>query len=163
MIYITLQDIRQKPLVDKILQAEWTDDDIERSINEAEAYIEANLIKVGYSREQLIRSLLVKNLVIKYTWYVILRDIYTMQSPSVGSGQEYNKWRDDVDKILENIKNFSIALIDENGNVMIPQKSIYDIRTTTKDVKRAVHMGKDWEWAIDDKYSKEEITNIERL
>lgn len=159
MIYISLSDVKTKPILDKITQAEWNDDDVLRSVNEAESYIESFLVKCGYTREQLLKSNLVKKLMINYTWYVILRDIYTMQSPSVGSGQEYNKWRDDVNNILDKIKNKEISLTNELGEEIIPQKNKYDVKTTTKDIKRAVDLGPDWRWSIDEKYYDEEITN----
>lgn len=162
MNYLTITDVRIKPIFDKVEQAEWTDNDIIRSIEEAENYVETNLVRLGYTREQLLAAPLVKKLMVNYCWYVILRDIYTMQSPSVGSGQEFKKWKDDVDDILKKIEERKIRLTNERGEIIEPASVLYDIRTTTSDVKRAVHMGKDWEWSIDDKYSKEEITNIEK-
>lgn len=162
MNYLEISDVKRVPIADKISQAEWSDADIEQCIEEAENYVESSLVKLGYTREQLKQSNLVKKLMINYAWYAILRDIYTMQSPSVGAGQEYNKWRDDVNNILQAISEQKIKLTDKEGKIIIPAKSSFDIRSTTIDVKRAVHMGKDWEWAIDNNYAKKEITNIEK-
>lgn len=157
MIYITISDVRSKPIDEKILKAGWSDADVERVIDEAESYVEGYLLRLGYVRSQLQKSKLVKSLCVLYSRYAILRDIYTLQAPSTSAGEEYHKWKENVDDILEKISKNEIVLIDNNGDVInIMDKSL--IKTTTDDVPRAVTMGNDYEWGIDSNYTKEDIT-----
>jgi hypothetical protein len=158
--YISINDVRDNPLKDKLIKANWSDNNIEVAINEAESYIEGRLIKIGYSRNQLQRSQLVKTLCLNYCRYVILRDIYTMMSPSTSAGEEYTKWKEEVDKNLDLIEKFVVRLVDkETGELIVPDKREIEIKTTTKDVPRAVSMGPDYEWSISSEYFNDEITN----
>jgi hypothetical protein len=158
--YISVSDIRAVPLKDRLMKANWSDNDIEVAINEAESYIEGRLVKIGYSRNQLQRSQLVKTLCLNYCRYVILRDIYTMMSPSTSAGEEYTKWKEEVDKILDFIEKNNIRLVDKDtGELLVPEKREIEIKTTTKDVPRAISMGPNYEWSISNEYFSDEITN----
>jgi len=158
MNYITIDDLKDKPLVDKIQKAGWTDRNIENAIIEAEGYIEGYLVRLGYSREQLKKSDLVKTMCLNYARYVILRDIYTMMAPSTSAGEEYTKWKENVDKMLEDISNFVIRLVDrETGELIIPVKRELEVKSTTRRVRRAVTMAPDYEWSIDSAYYGEEV------
>ncbi len=158
--YISINDVKIKPLTDKLIKANWSDDDIQIAIREAESYIESRLIRMGYEREQLRRSELIKSICLNYVRYVILRDIYTMMSPSKSSGEEYIKWKEQVEDIMKKIENFEINLIDkETGEIIIPTKKTIEIRTTTENIPRAIHMGANYEWGIDPSYYNDEIKN----
>jgi hypothetical protein len=158
--YISVSDIKAVPLKDKLAKANWSDNDIEVAINEAESYIEGRLIRLGYSRSQLQKSQLVKTLCLNYCRYVILRDIYTMMSPSTSAGEEYTKWKEEVDKNLDLIEKFIVRLVDkETGELLVPEKDEIEIKTTTKNVPRAVSMGPDYEWSISNEYFSDEIIN----
>jgi hypothetical protein len=157
--YITTAVVKTKPIVDKLIEAGWTDDDINIAINEAESYIESKLMKLGYSRVQLQSCQLVKSLCLNYCRYVILRDIYTMMAPSTSAGEEYTKWKEGVDKALEDIEKFLIRLVDNNGNLIVPERNEVEIKSTTKDIPRAISMSPDYEWSISSDYYSDEITN----
>jgi hypothetical protein len=158
--YITVNDVKDKVLLDRITKAGWTDTEINKCIDESENYIEGRLILIGYSRQQLQNCPLVKTMCINYARYCILRDIYTQFSPSVSGGEEYEKWRDSVNEILESIENNVIKLTDVNGEIILPLTGDkrYKIEITTKDVKRAITMDNDWTWQIDTQtYANEDV------
>ncbi len=162
-MYVSAENIKKdKAVAAKVLKAQFTDDDIESRINEAIAYIEGRLIKMGFTRERLIAApdnpvplviILIKN----YTFYCILRDIYTQTAPSESTGEPYEKWRDNVEKILEMLEANSIKLLDENGNIIEPTGNI-DLRPqiTTMGTKRMMTLGDSTTWKIDGtNYSKD--------
>lgn len=153
-IYITSDDIKGKAIEDRITRASWTDTDIGKCVDEAENYIEARLVRIGYTRTQLKTAPLVKSLCINYSRYCVLRDIFTNIAPSRSAGEEYEKWKTETDKILEQIENNTQRLVDTNGAILSPiaGDSRFEITSTTKDVKRICTLAPTYEWGVDNSY-----------
>lgn len=158
-IYITISDVRGKAIDEPLTRANWTDTDIEKSINEAESYIESRIIRLGYQRNQLQNCQLIKTLMINYSRYCILRDIYTQISPSRSAGEEYEKWKNEANRQLELIENNTVRLVDNNGELIIPLRGDmrYKIKSTTENVKRAITLDENYTWKLDPTYWDEEV------
>lgn len=156
-IYVSVSEVKGKAIDERIERAGWIDTDVEKSINEAESYIEARFIRLGYTRNQLKQAPLLKTLIINYARYCILRDIFTNIAPSIAGGEEYIKWRDEVERILTLIEENKERLVDGQGQLINPVgiDNRYEIISTTKDVKRSITMAPSYEWQIDDSYWSE--------
>lgn len=154
-IYIATTDVKDVTLTDALTRAAWTDANIKNiSIRESESYIEAKLTMLGYSRTQLLTSDLVKTLCIKYAKYVTLRDIYTQNAPSRSPGEQYEKWKDEVNGILESISKNETRLVNSTTGLNIDPANgdaRFEVKSTTADVKRAITMDDEWTWGIDSK------------
>lgn len=161
MNYISVSDVNVKPVADSISRAGWTNDDINRVIVEAENYVESALVKLGYTRDQLKNNSFIKVLMVKYSWYAVMRDIYTQNAPSFGKqgGEEYKKWREFVDEILTKFIENKIKLLDDDGQVIVPANTDmrYYVNLNTKEVVRSITMGDDFNWSIDDNYSSDKV------
>jgi len=157
--YCTINEVKDKTIERAITDAGWTDDNIQTRINEGWGYIESVLFLLGYKREQLLNCQLVKSLNILYARYAIIRDIFQNIAPSEGGEPGYRKWREEVDKILEQIKTGQIVLIDNDGNRITPMEDNLSATglINTKNTKRIFSMAPAYEWNIDASYWDEEV------
>jgi len=158
-LYITVNDVKGKAIDEKVNRAGWEDTDIEKKIEEAESYINSRLVRLGYTINQLKTAPLVKVLCINYARYCILRDIFTNLSRNVSTGTEYEKWKEEVEDILEKLEKNEVRLVDTEGNILNPIKgdTRYEIEMTTKNVKRAITMAPSYTWRIDESYYDEDV------
>ncbi len=163
-IYITDTDVNVAPVAASITSAGYSAADIGVRIDEAEEYVEGALVALGYTRTQFTTPnttpKLVKRLCILYTWYLIMRDVYTQNSPSYGrhGNEEYGRWKSEVDEYLAKLASAEVAIRDANGIAILPTVNPrYKVVTNTEDVPRADGLMPDEDKEIDPKYYDDDV------
>lgn len=162
--YITATEVKDKTINDLITRAGWLDTDIDLRIDEAENYVEARLIKLGYTRADLQTAVLVDTICINYSRYAVLRDIYQNRTPSPSQSPEmgYNKWKEWVDEVLSKIESNEIRLTTSTGVIISPSggDSRFAIDSTTKNVKRIMTLDDGSTWTVDDTNIDESVVGL---
>jgi hypothetical protein len=163
-IYVNATDVKGKAIDERITRAGWSDADINKCIDEAESYVEGKLIRLGYTRQQLLTAPsspapLLKQLCILYSRYCIIRDIFTNIAPNVSAGDPYDKWKTAVNEIIGKIEKNDVRMVDNNGLIINPiaGDSRFKIETTTKNVIRAIRISDVVDWRLDPTYEDEEV------
>jgi hypothetical protein len=142
----------------------WTPAAIEGSITEAETYIESYVMRLGYTRAQLLTAPstpapLMLQLITTYCRYVILRDIYTNASPQKGGTEPYTKWLDTVTDMLAKIQKNFLRFLDTNGVPIDPSSvdSRYAVGTTTPTAARIFTLDHPDSWYNDPSNSSSDV------
>lgn len=146
-----------------LTQANWEDSDIQARIDEGGAYIDGKILMLGYSQSQLSSAPLIKNINVLYARFAILRDIFARISPSKTDEAGFVKWKEQVDEILNDIIEGKTKLVDNSGEVIVPEKrdKRYEAKITTENVKRIFTMDKPEKWRIDSEtYADENVTGL---
>jgi hypothetical protein len=157
--YCNIDEVKDKTIERAIADAGWTNDNIQKRIDEGWSYIESVLFLLGYTRDQLLTCPLVKSLNILYSRYAIIRDIFQNIAPSEGGEPGFAKWREEVDKTLEQIKNGQIILVNNDGELITPYRANLAVAglINTKNVKRIFTMSPSYEWDIDVSYWENDV------
>jgi hypothetical protein len=160
-LFCTATDVNDKTISTATSRAGWVADDISNiAIQEADIYLEGRLIRLGYTRSQLVSATQLKILAILYSKYVVLRDIFTQNSPSHSPAEPYEKWLDIVKEKLADIESNTLRLSDSLGQLITPATGDprYKVEITTDQVKRAISMDESSKWKIDGKtYADESV------
>ena len=169
-IYITDPTVLTKDpaLKASITKGQLTTDNINSEITEAETYVEGRLLQLGYVRAQLIAApntpaALVLSLIILYTRYVVMRDVYSGNSPSEGTGMPYDKWKTQVEEMFDlmdskDSKN-RLRIVDNNGVLINPSvaDNRFKVLTTTPDAARIFTLDKSSTWKNDPSNSASDV------
>lgn len=151
MAYCTATDVKGKSVNRPINDAGWADADIDLIIIEADNYINSKLLPMGFTTTQLGTAVIVKTLSILYSRYAVIRDIYVNASLSRSPGQEFTKWLEIVDKMLDQILKGEMQLYTSAGVVISPAGG--DARMTvisnTETVKQIITLDEPENWSID--------------
>ncbi len=158
MAYITVYDIKDKTINNAITQSGWTDSDLQLRIDEAEAIIDAYLIKAGYKKTDLETCPLVKRINVLLAKYNVLRDLYANVSPTKVEDKGFAKWKEEAMDLLFKISNREISLIDASGNVISYNVAKEVPIINTENVERIFKIGANYTWSKPTaNYSDEEV------
>lgn len=144
--YISVTELNTKPIDGHISRASWdtgVTGDLVSRIAEAENYVEGRLIQLGYTRTQLGTASLMDVLCLNYARYCVLRDIFGANAPTVGGGDNYDKWKQTVDDMLKQIEDGSLTLTDSAGAAIRPTNgnAKQDAASTTESADRVFSLG----------------------
>jgi len=152
-IYVTVAQVKADPAVKDVIPKSWTTDDpFNSAITEAETYIESRIFPLGYQRAQLVTvpaatpPQIIANkmftLVMNYIRYVLMRDIYSSQAPQEGTGERYEKYKENVDAELEEFEKHAMFFYDTDGKIISPAQpdSKYKVGSNTMDATRLITM-----------------------
>lgn len=112
-------DIKAPPLNRVAASNVITDDQLTARGLEAENFVEGRLIRLGYSRAQLKTVSHVKSLMLDWCRYLVMRDVYGGNSPSVGAGDPYDRWRDHVIDEIARIEDGKTQLVVASTGVIV--------------------------------------------
>ena len=157
--YCTPSEVTTKTIARAVADAAWDTAAVQQRIDEGAAYIESALMPIGFTRAQLATAPSVKHLNILYARYAILRDIYTNITPSQSGELAFNKWKTNLDVIIDKLMSGAMLLINVDGEILEPAGT--DARTaaaiTTADTQRIFTLDDTTTWTIPDTYYSEDV------